>query len=345
MTNSSRQEKTTVSNVKMPTVSVALCTYNGERFLQEQLDSIAMQTRLPDEVVVGDDGSTDRTMEILKEWSREVSFPVKIQINEKNLGYARNFQETILRCAGDIVFPSDQDDWWFPEKLEKMEKVFLENPETTFAACKTQYCNSRLEPYSDEESKRRNLTQPETAFAYGMVRTATGCSMAIRRDLLKNVFPIPESWAHDMWLCCVLPFYGPTFFLNEDLIKHRDHEESVTFQNINMPWTYGRDVFYCFSLALFQAHRKKREDFLKELNRFPDGEYKNHCREFYAHQEKHFGNRLKIQTQVWNLPLIFGELFSGRYFRHPQPFKSFAFDVKEGLLNLLGLNKKEAENE
>lgn len=326
-------------------ISIALCTYNGEKYLREQLDCFANQTRLPDEVVISDDGSTDRTMEILEGWASEVSFPVKIRRNEKNLGYARNFQETILRCTGDIVFPSDQDDWWFPEKLEKMEEVFLEKPETTFVACGMQFSNSRLEPYSDEEMRWRNLTRPETAFAYGMVQTAIGCGMAFRSDLLKKVFPMPESWAHDMWLCCVLPFYGPTVFLKEDLIKHRNHEESVTFQNINMPWTYGRNVFYCFSIALFQAHRKMREDFLESLDRFPDGEYKNYCREFYAHQEKHFGNRLKIQAQVWNLPLILCELFSGRYFHHPQPFKSFAFDVKEGLLNLLGLNKKEAENE
>lgn len=329
----------------MSTVSVALCTYNGERFLEEQLDSIAMQSRMPDEVVVGDDGSSDSTLEILERWKQSVPFSVRIERNERNLGYAKNFESTLSRCTGDIVFPSDQDDWWFPEKLERMEKIFLERPQATFVACRNQYSNSKLEPYSDEEMKRRYLTRPETAYAYGMVRTATGCGMALRRDLLKKVLPIPESWPHDMWLCCVLPFYGPTVFLDEDLIKHRNHEDSVTFQNINMPWTYGRNVFYCFSIALFQAHRKMREDFLKELDRFPDGEYKNYCREFYAHQEKHFGNRLKIQSQVWNLPLIFGELFSGRYFHHPQPFKSFAFDVKEGLLNLLGLNKKEAENE
>ena len=322
-------------------ISIALCTYNGETYLREQLDSFAKQTRLPDEVVVSDDGSTDRTMEILEGWTSEVSFPVKIRRNEKNLGYALNFQETILRCAGDIVFPSDQDDWWFPEKLERMEKVFLEKPQTTFAACRTQYSNSRLEPYSAEEMKRRRMTDGGTASAYGLARKQTGCGIAIRRDLLEKVFPIPPAWPHDLWICCVMPFFGESVFLEEDLIKHRDHEESVTYRNVYIPWTYGRNVYYAHSLGVFRAHENQRKQFLEALDRFPDGEYKNHCREFYAHQENHFGNRLKIQAQVWNLPLILRELFSGRYFRHPQPFKSFAFDLKEGLLNLLGLNKKE----
>lgn len=326
-------------------ISIALCTYNGEKYLREQLDCFANQTRLPDEVVVSDDGSTDRTLEILRAWAEEVSFPVRIQRNAKNLGYARNFQETILRCSGSLVFPSDQDDYWFPEKLERMEKVFLEKPETTFAACGTLYSNSRLEPYSEDEMKRRGMTNAGTASAYGLARKQTGCGIAVRRDLLEKVFPCPPAWPHDMWICCVMPFLGESVFLEEKLIKHRDHEESVTFRNVHTPWTYGRNVYYGHSVGVFRAHEKQRKEFLQELNRFPDGEYKNHCRKLYACQEKHFGNRLRIQKQVWNLPLILWELFSGRYFRHPQPFKSLAFDVKEGLLNLFGLNKKETENE
>ena len=99
-----------MSNVKSSTVSVALCTYNGERFLQEQLDSIAMQTWTPDEVVVGDDGSSDSTLEILERWKQSVPFSVRIERNERNLGFAKNFESTLSRCTGDVVFLCDQDD-------------------------------------------------------------------------------------------------------------------------------------------------------------------------------------------------------------------------------------------
>ena len=101
-------------------ISIALCTYNGEKFLREQLDSFSVQTRLPDEVVVGDDCSTDRTVEILEEWAKTAPFRVEIVRNPQNLGYEKNFEQTMLRCTGDVIFPSDQDDVWLPEKLSRL---------------------------------------------------------------------------------------------------------------------------------------------------------------------------------------------------------------------------------
>src|ERR1019366_197610 len=94
-------------------ISVALCTYNGERFLSQQLASIGKQTRLPDELVVCDDSSTDRTVAIVREFAASVSFPVRVFENQRNLGSAANFERAIRLCDGDLIALSDQDDIWY----------------------------------------------------------------------------------------------------------------------------------------------------------------------------------------------------------------------------------------
>ena len=91
-------------------LSVSMCTYNGARFLREQLESIASQIRLPDELVVCDDGSTDATLAILTEYAKAVRFPVRIQCNTSRLGPAKNFEQAISLCKGEIIVLSDQDD-------------------------------------------------------------------------------------------------------------------------------------------------------------------------------------------------------------------------------------------
>src|SRR6202167_2057678 len=110
-------------------ISVAMCTYNGERFLPQQLASMAKQTRLPDELVVCDDGSTDRTVAIVREFAASAPYPVRVFENERNLGFAANFERAIGLCEGDLIALSDQDDIWYPIRLERSEQEFAAHPE------------------------------------------------------------------------------------------------------------------------------------------------------------------------------------------------------------------------
>src|SRR5437660_598353 len=107
----------------MPRLSIAMCTYNGARFLSEQLESIAVQTRLPDELVVCDDRSTDGSVEIVGDFARNASFAVRLEINASNLGSTKNFEKAIGLCQGDIIALADQDDIWYPEKLARIAEV------------------------------------------------------------------------------------------------------------------------------------------------------------------------------------------------------------------------------
>src|SRR5487761_1087652 len=109
-------------------ISVAMCTYNGSRFLPEQLASIAKQTRLPDEMVICDDGSTDSTPEIVEDFARSVPFPVRFFRNPQNLGSTKNFEQAIGLCTGDLIALSDQDDIWLPEKLAHQAEMLERDP-------------------------------------------------------------------------------------------------------------------------------------------------------------------------------------------------------------------------
>ena len=107
-------------------VSVAMCTYNGARYIQEQLDSILHQTRPVDEIIISDDGSTDGTLEILRKYANDYHY-INYCVNKTNKGFKQNFIDTINRCTGDIVFLSDQDDCWYEYKVAKILDLYEKN--------------------------------------------------------------------------------------------------------------------------------------------------------------------------------------------------------------------------
>src|SRR5271157_5699616 len=106
------------------TVSVAMTTFNGARFLPAQLESIESQTRAPDELVIFDDCSTDTTRQILGNFRDRSRIPTRVGLNTENLGYIRNFEKAVSECAGELLFLSDQDDVWHRDKIRKMVSEF-----------------------------------------------------------------------------------------------------------------------------------------------------------------------------------------------------------------------------
>ncbi|MGA9588184.1 MAG: glycosyltransferase [Terracidiphilus sp.] len=111
----------------MTTISIAMATYNGERFIRRQLDSFARQTLLPSELIVCDDGSTDSTIAIVRDFSQSSPFPVFVFNNSTRLGYTANFLLAAQKCHGDLIAFSDQDDEWFPEKLARVLEASRES--------------------------------------------------------------------------------------------------------------------------------------------------------------------------------------------------------------------------
>jgi len=112
-----------------PKLSVAMCTHNGQVHVHHQLSSIAAQSRLPDELVVCDDGSTDQTANIVERFSRDAPFQVRLHVNPHRMGTAQNFANAIRRCEGDLICLADQDDLWHEKKLEQFYQVFSRMPQ------------------------------------------------------------------------------------------------------------------------------------------------------------------------------------------------------------------------
>lgn len=108
-------------------ISVVIATYNGEQYIVEQLKSITVQTLLPDEIIIVDDFSSDETVNLINDFAKQSKVPVKTYINDKNIGSNKSFERAITLASGDIIFFSDQDDFWVQNKVELIMKEFENN--------------------------------------------------------------------------------------------------------------------------------------------------------------------------------------------------------------------------
>ena len=211
-------------------ISVALCTYNGERFLPGQLASMLVQTKSPDELVVCDDGSTDNTMEILRSFAASVSFPVRITRNQQNLGFVRNFEQAIRLCQGDLIALSDQDDIWYPHRLEHSWNEFTAHPEVGLIFSDGDVIDE-LDHLTGEhlwasfgfvgDRKQRMLAGDYTVLVKH--RFATGATIMFRSRLRENCLPIGPGWLHDEWIVPTLAAVADVMPIDSPLIRYRQH--------------------------------------------------------------------------------------------------------------------------
>lgn len=265
-------------------VSIAMCTYNGEKYLQEQLDSIVAQTRLPDELVICDDGSTDKTVTIIKDFATKANFPVYLHINNCNLGSTKNFEKAISLCVGDIIFLADQDDVWLGNKLEKIETIFINSPETDAIFTDALVVDERLRRISSSlwaeigfDKEKQNKILSKDAFellAEGNV--ATGATVAFRKKYKDHVLPIPDDFSnqfriHDGWIMLAISSIGKIAIVSEPLIAYRQHEnnqiglkQSQTKPGLVEKWKNAR-IFrrtkieeMCDNYKKLHAHLSKR---------------------------------------------------------------------------------------
>jgi len=218
----------------MSKISVALCTYNGEKYLQHQLESIKNQTLGIQELIVCDDGSKDQTISILEDFKKQVNFPIEIHVNSSNLGSSKNFEKCIQLCSGDFIFLCDQDDWWYEEKVERQIGFFNSHPEidAVFSNAvivdqkgipKGNTSFDRVEFYPEMQAKW-NLGHAFDMLLKGYV--VTGATLAIRKKICTEVFPVPDiipELIHDGWIGLYLARQQKIGFISDPLIQYREH--------------------------------------------------------------------------------------------------------------------------
>lgn len=230
-------------------ISVCIATYNGEKYIEEQLFSILDQLGKDDEIIISDDYSTDNTVEVIK---KLLDSRIKLFFN-KEKGYTSNFENALKQVSGDIVFISDQDDIWDPNKV----RVCLE--ELQFADLVVSDCkliNSSNEVISDSYFKLRSVKKSSWGnlikFSY------LGCCLAFRSEILKKALPFPSNrqfCTHDNWLFLVGSFLFRHKVLDDTLIYYRRHDGNVSTGGLISATSRWFKIKYRIYLCFFLIKR------------------------------------------------------------------------------------------
>ena len=238
-------------------VSVALATYNGEKYLCEQLDSILNQSYNNIEIVVVDDCSTDGTMDILERYFSKVN--MKLYRNKKNVGFVKTFEKALGMCSGRYIALCDQDDIWEKDKVEQLvneikgyslaysDVSLIDSDGITFVISRKNYFGI---------SNRSNLSFKDLIFKNYVI----GCASLFERDLLKDALPFPiDAMFHDWWISTVASKKKGIKYFDKPLVKYRQHSGN----------TYGikkNGILKKILLLLFRSN-KKCEDYRARYRR------------------------------------------------------------------------------
>ncbi|HKO77023.1 MAG TPA: glycosyltransferase family 2 protein [Flavobacterium sp.] len=213
--------------------SVAMCTYNGEKHIKKQLDSILNQSLAIDEIIICDDGSNDKTIEIIIQFQLEHPNKISLHRNPINLKSNKNFEKAISLCSGDYIFLSDQDDIWKKNKVEKIIQYFLKNEsaEAVFSnAGLINEDNKKFTNISLWDSKgfmENQLSKPIDLFEHIKFKsnTVTGATLCIKQEIKSLILPIPDipKFYHDEWIAIIIASRRKLEYLSDELISYRIH--------------------------------------------------------------------------------------------------------------------------
>ncbi len=320
---------------------MALCTYNGEKFLGQQLESILVQSLLPQEIVVSDDGSTDGTLEVVRgvltpEVLAETGISLTILTRQKPLGVTRNFESALAACSGAFISLCDQDDVWRPDRLARLRAGFSSD-DVLLVHSDARMVDSEGLPLGDTlfaslGARRRELNREQgpTAFEVLVRRNlVTGATAMVRRQLVVAARPFPASWVHDHWLAVVASLGGRIVVDRGQLIDYRQHGANQIGAT-KLTASVAVDL-------LAQSRRGRHEDRverIEELNRrLIAGELSatDAQRAFVAGKLRHELIRLGMPLgRIARWPSVARELVTGRYHR----FSRGIIDVVRDALSL-----------
>lgn len=239
-------------------LSVCMSTYNGEKFIRQQLESILSQLGPADEVIVSDDSSTDRTLEIVRGFNDP-----RLRIYPGNTFHSPtfNFEFALKQATGEIIVLSDQDDIWLPNKIAVIRERFASKPSPVYLlVLDAEVIDGEGNLLYDSLFKKFRRVGPGVA-ANIFDNAYIGCCMAFSRELLHYALPFPRHIPmHDVWLGLLAELYGTSEFVPVKTLRYRKHRASATDFGIRfVPWTQiTRRFWLAWSLAgRYVARRKK----------------------------------------------------------------------------------------
>ena len=252
----------------MSKMSVIIAAYHGEKYIGEQLKSLFKQTRIPDEILIGDDSSDDKTFLAVEAVRSHYTGELKYFRNTPRLGVVQNFVHLAKAATGDFIFFCDQDDVWLPEKIEKLAAILEQDSTCQVAVCNSEMMDAGLPPLHetlldgipDFHKKMEQINQGKGFFP--LLNQSIGFSghnMAIRKDFLYIFNSIPQNCLHDLWLQYCSGFLGVLRYLDEVLTLYRVHANNTSspcvqavkknlLHRFREIWATSDDVFYIAAL-------------------------------------------------------------------------------------------------
>lgn len=210
-------------------VSIAMTTYNGEKYLREQIDSILSQTIQEFELIICDDCSNDSTVEILKEYVSKDS-RIKVFFNEFNLGFLKNFEKAIDLCSGDYIALSDQDDIWIPEHLEILQKAIIDR-KCSLVGANALLVDSNNNDIGCKLINDGNFPNAKGEYEFLLLHRNIfqGCSLMFKKTILKRALPFPKDIKfHDWYLALVASEEKGVCYIDMPITRYRQHSNNVT---------------------------------------------------------------------------------------------------------------------
>lgn len=259
----------------MEKIDILLATYNGEKYLKEQIDSILCQTYEDIRLIISDDCSKDATREILKEYEQKEE-RIKVYYQEENLGYIKNFEFLLKQVESNIYMLSDQDDVWLPEKVEKTyEQLKCQNADFVFGDLEVvdEKLDTMYSSFNDFMLLNRKIKKYIDSYKLNyLYNCVTGCTIMSKKEWINKVLPIPSKSkyvAHDHWLGLIISLNGKLAYIPEKYIKYRQHSNNEIGTNkISHKFNkleQVRKLFIEVKLGVFGTYVENKDKFPKEL--------------------------------------------------------------------------------
>ncbi|HLA84808.1 MAG TPA: glycosyltransferase family 2 protein [Thermoguttaceae bacterium] len=316
-------------------ISVALCTCNGERYLAEQLAGIAAQERLPDELVIHDDASTDGTAGLVGRFAATAPMQVRLTVNPARLGVTRNFARAIADCRGELIVLADQDDLWALHKVRRLHQTLTERPDAGLVFSNAERIDAdgrRLDhdlwrTVGFGHGERRRMAAGRELDVLLRHNVVTGATVAFRARWRDLVLPIPDGWIHDAWIALVIAAVAPLAAIDEPLVRYRQHAgQQIGERKRSLLEDYlrirgrGRDDF--------DRTADNHEAVLRRLSEHAGLLRDGRALDLLRQKVSHFRAKARMRQSIpRRLGLIAGELCRGRYRRCSLGWKSLAQDL------------------
>lgn len=306
--------------------SIALTTYNGEKYLPLQLNSLLEQTRQPDQLIICDDGSKDGTLKILENFRTKAPFEVRIEKNPENLGFAQNFAKAISLCSQEVIFLCDQDDRWLPNKIKSYLDEFERKPQLDALFGDSLIVDESMRPLQSFLEMNLFTELEKDQFHRGdgwkvllKRNIIAGHALAFRKAEVEWLLPIPADQIHDAWLVTLLAFAKKIDYLDGIFVHYRQHQK----QNIGV---IAGNPIDRLKARYNRAALRKDKDLVRELKFYSEilerlGSMANQSRKDRIKNKIHWlESRLQLsQNRLLRFPSIIKNLESYKEFDNGFP--------------------------